>query len=205
MKSFAAALLCVSYTEATKLQASTGITTGATAEVEAEIFNRGLGKKGVFGGIGGRLQGEYSSEGPTDYGSTDSHSYDSYLTDFPDSDYISSDAGSDNGLPTNRILNPRDHYFNETPKKHYPKSDAVYNRTPESLTIFDNAYEELYGNQYDYEGGNFYRGGHPSFGDAGVNPYIGGHGGLIGLARFGRSIGPDGYYHGNHLGEQLLY
>ena len=156
-----------------------------------------LGRKGIFGGIGGRLQGEYSSEGPTDYGSTDSHSFDSYLTDFPDSDYISSDAGSDNGLPTFRILNPRDHYFNETPKIYYPSSDAIYNRTPESLTIFDHAYDELYGNQYDGVV-NFYRGGHPTYGDDGIRPAIGAHGGLIGKASYGRSIGPDGYYQ-HHL------
>lgn len=164
-----------------------------------EYAGRGLlGAKGIFGGIGGRKQGEYSSEGPTDYGSTDSHSYDSYLTDFPDSDYISSDAGSDNGLPTNRILNPRDYYFNPRPKVYYPSSEAIYGRTPESLSTYDYAYEELYGNQYDGVV-NFYRGGHPTYGDAGAIPAIGAHGGLIGHAGLGRSIGPDGYYQHNTI------
>lgn len=35
MKSFAAALLAVSYTEAVQIQAGTQVTTGATAEIQA--------------------------------------------------------------------------------------------------------------------------------------------------------------------------
>ena len=200
MKTFATALLCVS-AFGVDLGASTTLTatTGATAEIES-VFqtNKILGAKGIFGGIGGRKQGEFSSEGPTDYGSTDSHSYDSYLSDGAGpngSDYISSDAGSDGGLPNGRILDPYEHFFNDAPRKRLPDSELIPGRTVESLTIFDNAYEGYGFNQYTGEPGygNFYRGGHPVFGDDRVNPLIAGHGGLYGQARFGRGIGPDGY------------
>lgn len=191
MKTFAAALLCVS-AYGVDIAVQSQLTTGATAEVESFILNH---SKGIFGGIGGRKQGEFSSEGPTDYGSTDSHSYDSFLTDGYGSDYISSDAGSDGGLPNGRILDPYDHYFNEHPHERKYGFEALPGRTVESLTIFDNAYEGYGFNQYDGVPGfgNFYRGGHPVFGDDGVIPEIAGHGGLYGAARFGRGIGPDGY------------
>lgn len=192
MKAFAAALLCVS-TLGVNLEATTQATTGATAEVEFSII--GTGTRGIFGGIGQRKQGDYSSEGPTDYGSTDSHSFDSYLSDFPGSDYISSDAGSDGGLPTGRILDPYESTLFSKPKKRIYGAEALPGRSVESLRNYDNAYEGYGFNQYTGEPtiGNFYRGGHPVWGDDGVNPEIAGHGGLYGIARYGRGIGPDGY------------
>ena len=140
MKTFACALLCMSAYGST-IEASTQVTTGATAEIEAAVeslgHGLGLGLGGLrLGGCGARYGGYWSSC--------------SYSSDYSASDYFSSDySDHDYGYGYRRRFGGRHRYFRYQPR--YYGNRYLYGRRYASrLGVYSGAYRSYGYRSYGY-------------------------------------------------------
>ena len=162
MKSFAAALLALS-AYGSQIEATTQVTTGATAEIEAAVESHGYGLGLGYGGYSSSLDLSLSDL------------YDSYSSDYSHSDYFSSDySDHDYGFGYRRRFGRRLRFFRYRPR--YYGSRYLYGRRYASRAGLYNAPYSGYG----YRSYGFgYRGLH-----GGYRRSLGGYGGY-GLGRRG--------------------
>ena len=182
MKTFAAALLCISAYGATT-ETTSQVATGATAEIQSAVASVGYG----LGGIGLKRRGLvclssdcYSSSSDSvdvsiDISIDNSYSYDSYSSNYSLSDYFSSDySDHDYGYGYRRRYGNRVRYFRYRP--HYYNNHYYYGRRYASrLGVYHGVYASYGYRSYGYG-------------------YRGHHGG------YRRSYGHHNRHHGSHHG-----
>merc|ERR1712032_529543 len=149
MKTFAAALMCMTV-YGTQVEASTELTTGATAEIAAAVESNGYGKIGY---------GDYSNSYSFSQSYSYSVSYDSYSSDYSHSDYHSSDySDHDYGFGYRRRYGNRIRYFRYQPR--YYSNHYYYGRRYASrLGAYNGVYRSYGYRSYGYG----YRGNHGGY------------------------------------------
>ena len=142
MKTFAAALLALT-AYGSQTQASSQVTSGATAEIEAAVESLGYGGLGYGNGL-------YTDSPYSGLSLSASDLYDSYSSDYSLSDYYSSDySDHDYGYGYRRRFGGRHRYFRYQPR--YYGNRYLYGRRYASrLGVYSGAYRSYGYRSYGY-------------------------------------------------------